>query len=230
LLGGGVAAVGTWFVAYRPLQHSERSSAILAAIGASICLQQLIARTAGAQSKAFSLEFWQGTLSIGGIQLGSVTVVSIASTALLLVLIHIFWKHSPVGLSARAVADDRDAAESVGIHTQGIVLVTFLFAGMAAGIAGIVLADSYSRVDPTMGFAPGLKAFVAALVAGLHDPRKAALGGFFLGALETAAVAIGLSAYRDAIVLGIMVAVMLVRARVLAQSMVVQAPLARTDT
>ncbi|HOX60002.1 MAG TPA: hypothetical protein PLC99_24250 [Verrucomicrobiota bacterium] len=53
IIAGGLAAAVTWFIAYRPLNRAERSSAILAALGASVCLQQVVSRVVGARSRAF---------------------------------------------------------------------------------------------------------------------------------------------------------------------------------
>jgi branched-chain amino acid transport system permease protein len=212
IIAGGIIAVATWFIAYRPLRRAERSSTILAALGASICLQQILARTFGAQSIGFPEPFPTIHIQAGDITLNATDSFIIICTLLLLLLIHFFWKHTRFGLFVRAVADDREAAECIGIHTDKVVMGVFLFAGMVAGIAGIALAASFGRVEPTMGFEPGLKAFVAALAGGLNDPRRAALGGIILGVAETITIVIGLSAYRDAIVFMLLVFVLTARA------------------
>jgi len=80
-----------------------------------------------------------------------------------------------------------------------------------------------------MGFAPGLKAFVAALAGGLHDPRRAALGGVFLGIAETVAVVVGLSAYRDALVLLLLVLILLGQAQLQARSHLLRTPLVEEE-
>lgn len=212
ILAGGLIAVTTWLVAYRPLRFAERSSTILAALGASICLQQSLTRFFGAQSIGFPEPFSRIELGACGAMINATEVFIVIITVVLLALIHYFWKHTKFGLQVRAVADDREAAECIGINSDRIVMAVFLFAGMVAGIAGIALAASFGRVEPTMGFEPGLKAFVAALAGGLNDPRRSALGGILLGATETLTIAVGLSAYRDAIVLLLFVSVLTMRA------------------
>jgi branched-chain amino acid transport system permease protein len=212
ILAGGIIATITWLIAYRPLRRAARSSAILAALGASICLQQLYARCFGAESIGFPEPFSHIDLKVGGIFLTATDFFIVICTVVILVLIHLFWRHTRFGLYVRAVADDREAAECIGIHTDRVAERLFFFAGMVAGIAGIALASSFGRVEPTMGFEPGLKAFVAALAGGLNDPRKAALGGILLGSAETVTIAVGLSAYRDAIVLLLFVSVLTLRA------------------
>ncbi len=213
VITGGIVAVITWYVAYRPLRFASRTSGILAALGASICLQQVLARTCGAQSRAFPRILGDTALVQGTLHIDALGVFAIASAVLLLGLTHVVWMHSRAGLLIRSVADDREAAECVGINADRVVMLTFLGAGMAAGVAGVVLASFFGRVEPTMGFGPALKAFVAALVGGLKDPRRAALGGLLLGLAETATISVGLSAYREAMVLGLLVTVLLVQAR-----------------
>ena len=62
-----------------------------------------------------------------------------------------------------------------------------------------------------MGMTPGIKAFVAAVLGGIGIIPGAALGGFVFGILETLSTAIGLSSYRDAIVYGVLIVILLVR-------------------
>ena len=213
VFAGAAIAVITWHVAYRPLRFAGRASAILAALGVSICLQQALARAFGAQSRPFPPLLGERPVQIGAVQIDSVGLFCLVSAGLVLVAVHVLWRHSRLGLLIRAVADDRESAEAAGISADRVTIATFLAAGASAGIAGIVLASSFGRVEPTMGFAPAVKAFVAALVGGLRDPRGAAAGGLLLGFAETLAVAAGLSAYRDAVVLSLLVVLLLIRAR-----------------
>lgn len=229
VVGGGLAALCTWIIAYRPLKGADRASAILVAIGASICLQQVIARTVGARAQAFAPSGWDFGFTISSTRISAASILALTSLCGLFLLVHIVWTRTRFGLTVRAIADDREAAESSGIPSGRIIRWVFCVAGGAAGIAGVVLALSFSRIDPYMGFAPALKAFVAALVGGLQDPRRAALGGVTLGVAETVLVAIGLSAYRDAIVLSMLVLTLLFQARIRSSSRILQAPLVNEE-
>lgn len=196
----GVAVV-TWSLAYRPIKSTDRSSTILAALGASMVLQQLYGRIFGTQSRAFPHVITSYDFAVGPFKLQGPSVVIVFAAVGLFLLVHVFWSRSRLGVLVRAVADDVECAEAAGIRTKAVFVLVFGLAGAAAGLAGVFLGESFGRVEPTLGFGPGLKAFVAALVGGVHDPRKAALGGLLLGVAETAAIAFGLSAFRDAIVL-----------------------------
>ena len=62
-----------------------------------------------------------------------------------------------------------------------------------------------------MGMAPGIKAFVAAVLGGIGIIPGAAVGGFIIGMLETLSTAIGLSSYKDLVVYAILIVILLVR-------------------
>lgn len=213
LSGGGLIAVLSWTLVYKPLRFASRTTGILAALGISICLQQIMARIFGAQSKAFPEITGDIHLRLGNIRIDSLSIFCLISTVVLFLFLHIIWKHTRLGLAIRAVADDRESAECVGLNSNLIMMSTFLIAGIAAGLAGIVLASSFGRVEPSMGFGPSIKAFVAALVCGLDSPKGAALGGIILGLGETITVALGLSSYRDAVVLLFLVILLIIRAK-----------------
>ena len=212
LLGGGAIAVIAYYIAYRPLRFASRTSGILAALGVSVVLQQTLMRIFTARAQAFPQILSQSAFNLGGVTIQSLGLFTVISAFILFAVLHYIWNFTQLGLKIRAVADDWESAECLGINASGVSMVTFLIAGIAAGLAGIVLASSFGRIEPPMGFAPSLKAFVAALVGGLDSPKGAAIGGLLLGAAETAAVAAGLSSYRDAVVLSLLVLLLLFKA------------------
>ena len=79
------------------------------------------------------------------------------------------------------------------------------------GAAGVLIALYYNSLEPLMGVTPGLKSFVAAVLGGIGIIPGAALGGFVIGLLETFATAFGMSDFRDAIVYGILLLILIVR-------------------
>jgi len=212
LLGGGAIAVIAYYVAYRPLRFASRTSGILAALGVSVVLQQTLMRLFTARAQAFPQILGQSLVDMGGIKVQALGLFTIISAFVLFAVLHYIWNFTQLGLKIRAVADDWESAECVAINASGVSMVTFLIAGIAAGLAGIVLASSFGRIEPPMGFAPSLKAFVAALVGGLDSPKGAAIGGLLLGVAETGAVAAGFSSYRDAVVLSLLVLLLLFKA------------------
>jgi branched-chain amino acid transport system permease protein len=83
-----------------------------------------------------------------------------------------------------------------------------------AAVAGLLWAARVGKVEPLMGFIPGLKAFVAAVIGGFGSIPGAVLGGFLLGFAEVFIVGFmpeGTSGYRDAVVFLILILMLLVR-------------------
>ena len=73
----------------------------------------------------------------------------------------------------------------MGINVNRIISLTFLIGGALGGAAGVLYALKFTRIDPFVGFFPGLKAFTAAVMGGIGNLTGALLGGIVLGMLET---------------------------------------------
>ncbi len=111
----------------------------------------------------------------------------------------------------RAVSVDSDAAQLMGINVNSTISFTFALGSAMAGAAGVLIGLYYNTMNPLMGMAPGIKAFVAAVLGGIGIIPGAAVGGFVIGMLETLSTAIGLSSYKDAVVYAILIVILLVR-------------------
>ena len=73
----------------------------------------------------------------------------------------------------------------MGINVNAIIAMTFLVGGALGGAAGVLFAFKFTRIDPFVGFFPGLKAFTAAVLGGIGNITGAMLGGIVLGMLES---------------------------------------------
>ena len=129
----------------------------------------------------------------------------------LMVALQLIVKKTKMGKAMRAVSVDSDAAELMGINVNNTISFTFALGSSLAGAAGVLIGLYYNSIEPLMGMTPGIKAFVAAVLGGIGIIPGAALGGFVIGILETLSTAIGLSSYRDAIVYGVLIVILLVR-------------------
>ena len=87
----------------------------------------------------------------------------------------------------RAVAEDREIAELMGIDVDRTIVTTFVIGGIFAGVAGVLYALTFQSVRPTMGFVPGIAAFTAAVLGGIGSMGGAALGGLLIGILSSVA-------------------------------------------
>ncbi len=217
-IAGMIIAVLTEHVAYRPIRRSGRLAALLTAIGVSFLLQNLASFINKANplqyssDKAGSIgEICQRSISIGG---GGIKIIQFIYIPVTLILTFILWyivMKTSFGRAMRAVSQDPDAAALMGIDINSVIRKTFLLGGLMAGIAGALIGFQ-SVIEPMMGFMPGLKAFIAAVVGGIGSIPGAVLGGFIIGVVENMVLFCNIpSGYKDVAAFVVLILVLLVR-------------------
>jgi branched-chain amino acid transport system permease protein len=214
---GAAALLGVFIerIAYRPLRAASEEATLVTSLAVSIFIQNLGIMTVTAQPRPFNLPaFLTGARSLGALQFSTMTLSVIGVTVLVLALLVLFTTRTRIGVAMRGCADNLTAAHLVGININVVVSVSFALGSALACLAGIMLAGQYGRIDPLMGFVPGLKSFVAAVIGGIGSLPGAALGGLILGTSEILLVGLlppSFSPYRDAFVFIILILVLLVR-------------------
>ena len=199
------------FLAYRPLRNSTKIAALITAIGVSFFLEYGMVYLFGANTRAFPQALETVKYNLGPISVTNVQLTILGVSIFLMVALQFIVQKTKMGKAMRAVSVDSDAAQLMGINVNSTISFTFALGSALAGAAGVLIGLYYNSVDPLMGMAPGIKAFVAAVLGGIGIIPGAALGGFIIGLLETLAITIGLSSYRDAVVYGILIVILLVR-------------------
>jgi branched-chain amino acid transport system permease protein len=185
--------------AYRPLRGAPRLVPLISAIGVSFFLQDAIRLVESLTTGQFHriiptfgnfdqrLNF--GQFSIGGstltLNIQYKSLVVIAAAVLMLMLLNYLVNATKMGMAIRAVAQHRPTASLMGINVNRYITLTFLIGGALGGAAGVLYALKFTRIDPFVGFFPGLKAFAAAVLGGIGNLTGALLGGLVLGLLET---------------------------------------------
>jgi branched-chain amino acid transport system permease protein len=108
---------------------------------------------------------------------------AIGVTLLVLVLIYLFFRHTPLGLAMRAAAQNPASARLVGIRVGWMLALGWGLAAAIGAVAGMMVAPIV-YLDPNMMGGILLYAFAAALVGGIDNPWGAVFGGFLVGVLE----------------------------------------------
>ena len=179
-------AVLTERVAYRPLRKAPRLVPLITAIGASFFWQYYFRGLFGSQVIPFPVpDVMKGTVSILGLEILKTQLTVIIVTIIMLIGLNIFIMRTRTGKSIRAVAEDKDTAALMGIDVDRAITLTFATGASMAGIAGLLYALVFTQVHFFMGFFPGLKAFTAAVLGGIGSIPGAAVGGLFLGLIES---------------------------------------------
>ena len=111
----------------------------------------------------------------------------------------------------QAVSFDMQASALMGINVNKTIAITFVIGSVLAGAGGVLYATAYPQIEPTMGYIPGLKAFVAAVLGGIGSIPGAMFGGVILGIAETMTKAYLSSQYADAISYSLLIIILLVK-------------------
>jgi branched-subunit amino acid ABC-type transport system permease component len=129
----------------------------------------------------------------------------------LLALLEILVTHTGFGRQIRAVAQNRNAAEIMGINSERVILLTFSITAALAGIAGCLAGLSYGLVSPYMAVSYAIKGLVAMIVGGVGSLPGAVLGALLIGIVEALTVSLLGSQMRDVGVFVVLMAVLAVR-------------------
>jgi branched-chain amino acid transport system permease protein len=179
-------AVLTERIAYRPLRKAPRLVPLITAIGASFFWQYYFRGLYGSQVIPFPVpDVMKGTVYILGLEILKTQLTVIVVTIIMLIGLNLFIMRTRTGKSIRAVAEDKDTAALMGIDVDRAITITFATGASMAGIAGLLYALVFTQVHFFMGFFPGLKAFTAAVLGGIGSIPGAAVGGLFLGLIES---------------------------------------------
>jgi branched-chain amino acid transport system permease protein len=199
-------------LAYRPLRRSSKLSVLITAIGVSLLLEYTGQFVFGAAPKKFPpLLPVASAIHIGGLIVNSNQLIVVGVTGFLLLALHLIVAKTRMGIAMRAVSFNPEAAALMGINTDVVISFTFALGSALAAAAGILWSIIYPAIDPLMGIAPGLKAFVAAVLGGIGNLPGAALGGLIIGITETFVSGYISSTYRDAIAFAILILILLVK-------------------
>ncbi|MGO2082366.1 branched-chain amino acid ABC transporter permease [Vagococcus sp.] len=211
MLGCAIIGVIIEYLAYRPLRNSTRIAALITAIGVSFFIQSVMIYFVGADTKPFPQIIDNKNYDLGLFMISKIQVIILVTSMILMVLLQIIVKKTKMGKAMRAVSVDPAAAQLMGINVNHTISFTFAIGSALAGAGGVLIGLYYNSIDPMMGVAPGLKAFIAAVFGGIGIIPGAALGGFLIGIIETFVSALGFTAYRDAVVYAILIIILLVK-------------------
>lgn len=163
----------------RPISDEPPFIAIMATIGLMILLRGLTGMVWSHDTHAFPSPIPDRTFEAGGVVVSSADLSAFSVVVLVTLLLFAFFHWTRVGIAMRAVAQNRYAAQLMGISVQRVFTLSWVLAGAVSALGGIVLAD-LNYLHTNMGLII-LVAIVAAVLGGLESIPGALLGGLFLG-------------------------------------------------
>jgi branched-chain amino acid transport system permease protein len=210
----GVINVGIERIAYRPLRSAPRLAPLITAIGMSFFIEGIMFLWKGPATVHIPNLLPQGPgyqTYIGGVFVTFKDVFVVVMAAILVALLAVFINRSKLGKAMRATAQDRDAAQLMGIDINRTIAATFFIGAFLAGAGGMIWGLYFNTISYNLGFRTGLVAFTAAVFGGIGNIPGAALGGMVIGLVAAFSDGYIGSKWTQVVVFGILIAVLVFR-------------------
>jgi branched-chain amino acid transport system permease protein len=210
-----IAALVMERAAFRPVRSSSATTMLITSFAVSTLLQNVALLAISARPRAVRLpEFFVASITVGDLRMKVVDLASLTVSIVALVVLSVFLRRTIIGIALRAAADDFTMTRLLGVRANLIIAAAFAVSGLLAGIVAIFWVGRSSLVEPAVGLQPVLIAFIASVVGGMENLKGAVLGGYLLGFLT-----VGLQTwlpqamldYRNAVLFGIVIVILLVR-------------------
>ena len=179
----GLLGAVMYFIAVRPFFGLSGMAWVMSTIGFGIIVQNTALAIWGAGSVAVPSPLGSDVLRLAGAGIRPQEILILVITALVMLLLDYLLHHTRVGKAVRAVAANPQAAALMGINVGAMVVLAYVTSSGLAGMAGLLIAP-ITTASVFMGLTIALKAFSAAIVGGLTNPRGCIAGGFLLGVIE----------------------------------------------
>ena len=200
-------------LAYKPLRGTPSLAVLITAIGVSYFLQNAAQLIWGTAPKNFTSVVTMAPIILfdGRLVITGEVILTVVVSALVMIGLTIFTGKTRTGKAMRAVSEDRDAAQLMGINVNRTISTTFAIGSALAAVAGVLLCSTIPTLQPTTGSMPGIRAFTAAVLGGIGSMPGAMLGGVLLGVIETFSKKYISTDFSDAIVFGVLILILLLK-------------------
>lgn len=191
------------------MSHGEEAP-IIATFGVSIAVQTVLLLLFSSNPLSISAPYATSQVEVFGIGIRTSLLIALAIGVVLVLLLSFILRKTPFGRQVRAASIDPEAAGLVGIDVKRTYARVMSIAAFTAAIGGVLIALSFS-VAPSSGTGWLLRAFTVVVIGGLGSIMGTLYGGLLVGLVETFGAVLFGPEYRDVIVFGVLVIVLLVR-------------------
>lgn len=172
---------------------------ILLTIGLGLIMSNTMMLIYTSDYKILSTSYSSSSVSIFGISISEPLAISFVITAAITALLYWFFLKTDLGQAIRATAQDREAAQLMGINVKRMSMIAFGLGASLAGTAGALVSPTY-YIFPQIGSTFTLKAFVITVLGGMGSILGATLGGILIGIAESMGAVYISSGWKDVVV------------------------------
>jgi branched-chain amino acid transport system permease protein len=193
-----------------PLKNAAAISLIIATVGMSILLRTASMLIWGKEALSLPHFFGDKPVVFFGATILPQQLFIIALATVIVIAMQLFFSKTVTGKAMKAASINPEAASLMGINSSRMVMYSFAFAAGLGAIAGVAIAPLV-MMSFGSGASLGIKGFSAAILGGLTNPLGAVLGGITLGVIESVGAGLISSAFKEAIALVVLLAVLLIK-------------------
>ena len=185
VLATAALGVALELVMWRPMRarNAGMLQLILMSIGLAFLIRNGIQLVAGSEQRNLDVNV-TNSVHFLGLRVGTTQLAVIGIGFAVLIVTGLMLRFTSLGKQMRALSDNYDLAETTGIDAGLIVIVTWIFAGGLAGLAGVLYTASIGVITPNVGFQLLLSLFAAVILGGIGSAYGALAAGIVLGLVE----------------------------------------------
>ncbi len=214
LLLTALAAIIIDRILYLRLRRTGPIILLIAAVGMSFCLRNIIQFIWGSQPQYYFKAIQIARkIPLLGIRIKPDEVFIIIVVALLVIGLHFFLQKTKMGKAMRAASDNMELARVSGIDTEKVIMWTWAIAAALAAAGGILVGIEDKFITPDMGWQMLLPIFAAVILGGIGNPYGAMVGGMIIGLSGEISTAFISTAYKPAVAFIIMVIMLIIKPR-----------------
>jgi branched-chain amino acid transport system permease protein len=202
LLGVAIERIGL-----RPLQGRARIAPLLATIGISFVLDQLVQLICSPDPRALPSDLPDWRFQIGGGTIGALDLLIAGIGLTSARLLFVFLRFTKLGWAVRATAQDRDAAQQMGVDVDAVNSAVFAIASALGGLSAACWSACITTHRPGMSFQATLKGVVAVVIGGVGNVPGAIVGSLLLGLVESYGIALFGTSYRNLFAFVLLIAI-----------------------
>lgn len=210
----GLLNVGCYFVALRHLERRRNNAmaGFISSLGVGIVLAGLALEALDGEAQrlpfsAFPVETWD----LGPIRLSSIQLLIIGTAIASFLLLRWLVNRTQFGREVQSVAYDRETSTMLGVNVDRVSALVFFVSGALGGVGAVLVAVAYNVIDSRLGEVYLLVAITAVVVGGFGNVRGAFLGGLSIGVVSSMTTGYVTSSYRDVVVFGVLMLVLVIR-------------------
>ena len=200
-------------VAYRPLRHAPRLAPLITAIGVSFILQAIAMQVWGLEHFRFPDVLPAQRINLfGNVGVTMREIIIVVVSFVMMGGLFFLVNRTKLGRAMRATSENVNVAGLMGVNPNRVISATFMIGAALAAVAGVLFATNYGgKVHFYMGFIPGMKAFIAAVLGGIGNIPGALVGGLALGLVEAMGAGYISAEYEDVFAFVVLVVVLIFR-------------------